>query len=1439
MKKLIFTLFTFFIVQFGFGQNYCSPSYSSASYYISQVRFGTGSAPNGWTNNTGYNSNGYGNFTGNSNYRADVEPCKQYDLRITSNSGATRDFHVKVYFDWNDDGDFNDSGELLPLGTRSGDPYVWNGQFVVPPSAKNVDTRMRVVLDFENTGNYNDHAGPCEDDTWGEAEDYRIKVGDADLMTFENITAVQNTTAPAPKGSNNTEIIGINVKTADCTNPLKVRSMNFGKGDSENLPSDATNAKLFYTGGSASFSTNSQVGGVATPANTFTISGIDGSLPELLSGDNWFWLTYDVPAGATVDNHLDAELLSVNMDTTNASNVVITTSNTDPTGKRLIVNSYCAPTPANEVGARIDRIRISNLDNQTNSNGLYTSFVATLPAFDFCVGNEHSLTVNWHTDVNYINGSVPFFIHAYFDWNRDGDFNDPDEHYFVGNERTRQYPLDGVKTGNFAIKVTPPQSALPGPSVMRIQVGREPDSNPCLGTIDGETEDYGYNLLKLGELSATPDILCKKDSVLLDATKTTGNYTFQFSTDRINFTDISSASANSGVYSSVIDTTTIFRLFEADMRCPDGGLSSDLVDVPFVGVSSITSDKSQLCLGDSANLNANYEYRTQEFTETPGTGNTTVIGLRASTFQLPVSGLPYNGINTVALNSVCINGSLVSGADRSFFYLYPPNSNKKVLLSEGNGAEHPAGTSETFCFTDKANTAVTSESNAFNGNYRPEEPLSRLNGTNPNGTWTLMVYNDYTDGAVEINEFTLNFGTNSEITWTPNSNIDDINSDTPEVTPTSSTTYIASLTNDICSPMDSVEITVLDPSKVITVDITEVLPTGIICSGDLVTFKSSLSESVANAPLQWFINDFPVSGETNETFNSNTLSDGDEVKVTFNLLTQCGTFSSADSVVVNISNSLAPSLTLNIGSQLPVCEGATVNFTANDKDFGPNPIYKWFLNGTQQSNSGKTYSSNTLVNNDTVVVEVSTTYPCVSVSSLRDTLVVKTTTELDPKIELTSDVNPELSCLGNTINFVADTVFNNSGGKGTVTWFHNGTQLNISSMTTSSDTFSTGNHLIRVEYNVNSGCTKSTFVTDQIAFEVGDDVVPGITIKVDRDKVCKGELVTFSVDQIENGGSAPEIQWFKNGDPVSGQTGMTYSSNSFKNQDEITARLISSIECVSFEQAFSGSKEVKISERTQTEINIISPFESTPFCEGTDVRVEVDLLFGGGVEPNIEWFLNDKSIQKRKFQFISLDSLKHGDRVYAKLHPNSVCPTPALPTSDTLTFEVNPTPFVDFQAVQVEGGLQFIPNSQAFENYNWSFGTGQTSDQITPVYQYENTGVYRVCLDIQDENGCVNTRCKDVNYTVVSSIAEAGELSFTYFPNPVGNELNIELNTTVSQTQITVVAADGKTIKPSFKKEVLNGKTIYRLDTDELSSGLYMVHLVSKDAKLNFRFEKL
>lgn len=151
-------------------------------------------------------------------------------------------------------------------------------------------------------------------------------------MTYVSTTTSQGNITNIVRGIPGQEILGIQVVTNNSANPLSVTSFSLNTtGSSQTVAgSDITNATIYYTGNSSTFAALNPMGASVNPNGNFTINGSQ----TLTSGINYFWLAYDVPATATLGNHVDAGCTSVMV-----SSSAKTPTVTAPAGNRTIVGA--------------------------------------------------------------------------------------------------------------------------------------------------------------------------------------------------------------------------------------------------------------------------------------------------------------------------------------------------------------------------------------------------------------------------------------------------------------------------------------------------------------------------------------------------------------------------------------------------------------------------------------------------------------------------------------------------------------------------------------------------------------------------------------------------------------------------------------------------------------------------------------------------------------------------------------------------------------------------------------------------------------------------------------------------------------------------------------------------------------------------------------------
>lgn len=126
-------------------------------------------------------------------------------------------------------------------------------------------------------------------------------------MTYTSLEASQSDLSAAYPGKTDQPLFVVNVKTDGSLNALTANKLSFNLEGTTSL-SDIKNLRVYYTGSSRTFTTNTLFGDpVATSLQTFTLEGNQ----KLGGGDNYFWLAADVKTDAVPNNKLDASCTSV------------------------------------------------------------------------------------------------------------------------------------------------------------------------------------------------------------------------------------------------------------------------------------------------------------------------------------------------------------------------------------------------------------------------------------------------------------------------------------------------------------------------------------------------------------------------------------------------------------------------------------------------------------------------------------------------------------------------------------------------------------------------------------------------------------------------------------------------------------------------------------------------------------------------------------------------------------------------------------------------------------------------------------------------------------------------------------------------------------------------------------------------------------------------
>ncbi|MEZ4844776.1 MAG: PKD domain-containing protein [Bacteroidia bacterium] len=127
--------------------------------------------------------------------------------------------------------------------------------------------------------------------------------------------------------------------------------------------------------------------------------------------------------------------------------------------------------------------------------------------------------------------------------------------------------------------------------------------------------------------------------------------------------------------------------------------------------------------------------------------------------------------------------------------------------------------------------------------------------------------------------------------------------------------------------------------------------------------------------------------------------------------------------------------------------------------------------------------------------------------------------------------------------------------------------------------------------------------------------------------------------------------------------------------------------------------------------------------------------------------------------------------------------------------------------------------------YNWRFGDGGRSNQVTPSYKYiTDEGEYTVCLAIINPAGCISEHCEDVYQDPTTGINDviANNL-FSVYPNPNTGLFTVKVDEPKGMVNITIMDATGKTVCTIAG----DASGEYSIDLSEVAGGVYMVQVTN------------
>ena len=432
------------------GVTYCAANGNNTTYeYIQKVVIKS-------INNTSGNEGGYADFT---NLSTSAATSETVSFELTPGfPGTTYNEYWNIWIDYNQDGDFDDTGENV----YSGSSYtVINGTFTVPASATTGSTGVRVAMNYSST------TPTCGSFTYGEVEDYTI-----------SITGGNN---PCPDADND------GVCDADDVCP-NINDNLIGNACNDNNPCTTNDV----------FTTNCNCAGTLQDSDNDGVCDANDVCPNF----------NDALIGTTCNDNDPCTTGDVYTNNCNCAGTVQDSDNdgvcdaNDPCPNDANDNcggnpTYCAASGDNATYLYIQKVVIKSINNNSGTDGGYANYT------NLSTSANYGESVNLELTPGYFNTSgYTTNWKIWIDYNQDGDFDDANENVYTGNGTN-------IQNGSFVI----PNSALTGTTTMRIAMRYSTVPLTCGSFNHGEVEDYAINIIGGTCPDADNDGVCDANDV--------------------------------------------------------------------------------------------------------------------------------------------------------------------------------------------------------------------------------------------------------------------------------------------------------------------------------------------------------------------------------------------------------------------------------------------------------------------------------------------------------------------------------------------------------------------------------------------------------------------------------------------------------------------------------------------------------------------------------------------------------------------------------------------------------------------------------------------------------------------------------------------------------------------------------------------------------------
>jgi hypothetical protein len=632
-----------------------------------------------------------------------------------------------------------------------------------------------------------------------------------------------------------------------------------------------------------------------------------------------------------------------------------------------------------------------------------------------------------------------------------------------------------------------------------------------------------------------------------------------------------------------------------------------------------------------------------------------------------------------------------------------------------------------------------------------------------------------------------------------------------------------------------------------------------VCQGQNVSY--SVSATGGGLQYQWNLNGSPINGATNATYSMTSVAPSNAGIYTVGVRGTCGT--TITSTACTLSVSPAPAITLQPPSNLLLCPSgnATLSVTAT----GNNLTYQWRKSGTPINGATQSsYSINNATIADTGVYNVVINGDCAGSSGITSS---STIVAVSSRPSFSSNPKDTSACEGTQITLRATVAGSTSGL--TLNWRKDGSSLSDNGRITGATTTQL---IVRDISSFDEGSYQLAALVTQCSIqELSTSAVvtvgrkPKITSQPQSRAVPANSQVVLSVTAE---GDGLTYIWKKGTTAIPNATSNVYSIGAVSSADEGTYTVEVRNACGT---VTSNPANVSIS-TVPTPVASLSAtsIQFGKLLKGLSAEKTVELSNSG----NADLRVNTITFSGTTFSLVGAPTLpltiKPNEKTVLRV---SAIPTASGTIADTLKITTNATPATSLVAVSVSTiDKLFATNAVSFDSVeinkaitksvDFTNGTDYTvniSDvtitgsvfvlngakpttiapqqtvQLSITATPQTVGNTVADLTLSYGTNLSETITLSVLGKQTTSVQEAKELGYSFYPNPIGEFAVLTMPELHGANTIDVVNTLGEVIQTH---NVSNFSSL-QLNTSSLPNGAYMVLINSTKGLLKIPFVKV